>query len=160
MEKTTTMIQRIETIHRVQRGLIKDLKKTYPGITDTAAAAAAEKAVGLALRTDDATKAVEAFQNLVEADAANGESWAICLRDAVYVKARPAYDKATAIGVDPVPVIQVETGMTRQQAEEAVAKFAAEPAMEPVDYGSENPENTSDEDGDDEGTYDADSGAY
>lgn len=145
------MIQRIEVIHRAQRGIVKDLKKTYPGITDATATSAAEKVVGIALHTDDAAKAVETFEALVQADAANGESWAVVLDNAVYAKAKPAYDKATAIGVDPLPVIQVETGWDKAKAQEAVEKFSAETEVE-VDYGSENPAN--------EGTYDASTGAY
>lgn len=147
------MQKRIESIYTAKRGLIKDLGKSYPGASEAAVSFAAEKVIALAAEHDDAAKVVEAFENLLAESAANGEAWATVLRDAVLSKARPAYDKARKVGVDPVPVIQAETGMTKEEAEQTAAKFDAEKTaaqedngaddIEPVDYGSENPDSDS-----------------
>lgn len=129
------------------RGLVKDFRKTFPGISESAAQRAAEKWVGLTVVHMDADPAefTKAFQQHMQQEAEAGAEWATALLNAAFEgKIKPAYDKAVAVGADPVPVIMVEAGLNKAQAEEAAAKLRAKAAetgsddLEPVDYGSEN----------------------
>lgn len=54
----------------------------------------------------------------------SGEDFAVAYRKAVADKTlRPSYDKAVKAGVDPVPFLQADLGLTKDEAEVAVAEL-------------------------------------
>lgn len=111
------------------RSLIRGYKARFPGATDSDIAAFAVEQYKIsvanpALSVKDGDLHALADKRLDEA-ASNGEPWALALKNSVRDNVvKPIVEKAKAAGVDPVPAIVLQAGLSEAEATAMVASLA------------------------------------
>jgi hypothetical protein len=115
------------------RSLMRAAKKRFPGATDADLRRFALLQVDTALnnlsntfKDDDLLRLADAaFIEAVDA----GEAWAVALDNSVRDNiVKPLVDKARNAGVDPIPVVVVETGLPREQVAAMIEALDAKAA--------------------------------
>jgi hypothetical protein len=117
------------------RSFTREIKKLYPGITDDTAAEAVKAlymlVIDFKLNDEDGSDAWLLFEAKISDLAEEGENdWAAEMVKSRVNRARPHYDKAISMNVDPVPVLQVNCGLSEQAACDLVNSFSSEESTE------------------------------
>ena len=115
------------------RSLMRTAKKQFPGASDADLRQWVLLQVSVALQHPSNTVKDADLLKLAEASldeaATEGESWAVSLKNSVRDSiVRPLVDKARAKGVDPVPVVVVETGLSADEVRSMIEALDADAA--------------------------------
>lgn len=112
---------------------MRTAKKQFPGASDADLRQWVLLQVSVALQHPSNTVKDADLLKLAEASldeaATEGESWAVSLKNSVRDSiVRPLVDKARAKGVDPVPVVVVETGLSADEVRSMIEALDADAA--------------------------------
>lgn len=123
------------SLGQTTRALTRNAKKRFVGANDAALRQFVLLQVNIAL--DHPTSTIKDDELIKLADAAfekavvEGEAWAVSLKNSYRDNViKPLVDKAREKGVDPVPVIVMQTDLTEEQASDMVAALDADGASE------------------------------
>lgn len=126
----------MDALQPVIRKATREAKKVYPTVSEDTARRVATVRIGLAVQHMDANDDMLNlyFQDAVVKAVENGEDWATEVTRIHLDKViRPTYDKAVEAGVDPVPVLQVNCGISEREAQSMVEAFEKDAAKAETD---------------------------
>lgn len=138
------------SIGQTTRSLTRIAKTRYPGASEADIRQLVLLQVGIALDNPQRTTKDEDILKLADAAldeaATSGEPWAVALKNSVRDNTvKPLVEKARAAGVDPVPVVVVETGLPEAEVRSMIEALDADAADKPVEVSA-----AEDDEGDDD----------